>query len=68
MMLAILFSVKTMELLENGLQPYSGVTPLFSMRIESKLSLQSCWRLDADAWCKRTLTDSRTDSFRFRVE
>ena len=35
MTLAILFSLKTMELLENGLQPHSGVTPLFSMRTES---------------------------------
>ena len=28
--LAILFSLKTMELLDNGLHPHSGVTPLFS--------------------------------------
>ena len=29
---AVLFSYKTMEPLENGLQPHSGVTPLFSLR------------------------------------
>ena len=28
----ILLSWKAIELLENGLQPYSGETPLFSMR------------------------------------
>ena len=32
MTLAILFSLKTMESLENGLQPQSGETPLFSVR------------------------------------
>ena len=31
--LVILFLLKTMESLENGLQPHSGVTALFSMRI-----------------------------------
>ena len=35
MTLAILFSLKTMESLENGLQTQSGATPLFSMRTES---------------------------------
>ena len=38
MMLAILFSLKTMESLENGFQPQSGATPLFSLR---KVSLES---------------------------
>ena len=55
MTLAILFSLKTMELLENRLQPHSGVTPLFSIRTESLVSSQSCGRIDADAWCKRAL-------------
>ena len=55
MTLAILFSLKTMELLENRLRPYSGVTPLFSIRTESLVSSQSCRRIDADAWCKRGL-------------
>ena len=32
MMLALLLSLKTMELLRNVLQPHSGVTPLFSMK------------------------------------
>ena len=31
---AILFSLKTMESLENGLKTQSGVTPLLSMRTE----------------------------------
>ena len=53
MTLAILFSLKTMESLENGLQPYSGVTPLISMRIVSLASWQS-YR-SVDAWCKRAL-------------
>ena len=39
MMLAILFALKTMELLENGLQPKSGEMPLFLMRA---VSLVSC--------------------------
>ena len=38
MMLAVLFQLKTMELFENGLQPHSGVTPLFSLRIVSLVS------------------------------
>ena len=41
--LAILFSLKSMETFENGLQPHSGV------------SLQSCRSVDTDAWCKRAL-------------
>ena len=45
MMLAILFSLKSMETLENGLQTHSGA------------SLQSCCSVDADAWCKRALID-----------
>ena len=39
MTLAILVSLKTMESLENGLQPNSGVTPLFSMRPVLTLTL-----------------------------
>ena len=31
------------------------VTPLFSMRTELIVSLQSCRSVDADAWCKRAL-------------
>ena len=47
--------LKTMELLENRLQPDSGVTPLFSMRTVSLALSQSCSSIDADAWCKRAL-------------
>ena len=43
MMLAILFSLKSMEMLENGLQQHSGA------------SLQSCYSVDANAWCKWAL-------------
>ena len=53
MTLAILFSLKTMELLENRLQPHSGVTPLFSIRTESLVSSQSCRSIDAECFCKR---------------
>ena len=42
-MLAILFSLKSMETLENGLQTHSGA------------SLASCHSVDADAWCKWAL-------------
>ena len=45
MTLVILVSLKTMELLKNGLQPHSGVTPLFSMTTVSLASSQSC-----EAW------------------
>ena len=55
MMLVILFSLKSIELFENRLQPHSGATPLFSMRTISLASLQSCSSIDADAWCKRAL-------------
>ena len=56
MTLAILFSLKTVELLENGLQTHSGAIPLISMRTESQASSQSGRSVDADAWCKRAFT------------
>ena len=43
MTLAILFSLKSIEKLENGLQTYSGA------------SSQSCHSVVTDAWCKRAL-------------
>ena len=49
MMLAILFSLKSVESLENRL------TPLFLMRTESQALSSS----DADAWCKWALTRRR---------
>ena len=55
MMLVILFSLKSVESLENRLQPRSGATSLFSMRTESLASSLSCCSVDADAWCKRAL-------------
>ena len=57
MTLAILFSLKTMESLENRLKTQSGATPLFSMRTESQASSQSCRTVDADAWYKWALND-----------
>ena len=40
---------------QSGLQPYSGVTLLFSMRTESLAPSQSFRSVDSDAWYKRTL-------------
>ena len=48
MILALLFSLKSTASLENGLQPYSGVTLLFSTRTVLLASLQSCRSVDAD--------------------
>ena len=56
MTLEILFSLKTMESLQNGVAIHFQVTLLFWMRRESLASLQSC--LDVDAWCKWTLNCS----------
>ena len=56
MTLMILFSMKTMKSLENGLQPQSGATPLFSMRTVSLASWQSCRSIDIAAWCKQTFS------------
>ena len=55
MTLAIPFSLKTMESLQNAVATYFQVTPLISMRIKSLVSSQSCRSLDADVWCKRAL-------------
>ena len=44
-----------MQLLQNGLQPHSEGTPLFSMRTGSLASSQSGRSIDADAQCKRSL-------------
>ena len=50
MMLAILFSLKTMESL------HFWVTPLFSMKTEPLAPPQSYCTVDADVWCKLALT------------
>ena len=55
MTLAILFSLKTIESLQNGVATYFQATPLFSMRTVSLVSSQSCCSVDADAQCKRGL-------------
>ena len=54
MTLTILFSLKSVESLENGLQTQSGVTPLFSMSTE--LQASSLSRHSVDARCKWVLT------------
>ena len=56
MTLAIVFSLKTMESLQIGVATHFRVTPSFSMRRVSLASSQSCLSVDADIWCKRTLT------------
>ena len=58
MMLGILFSLKTMESPQNGFQPHSGVTPLFSVKTLPVVSWLSCRSIDADARCKRALNQS----------
>ena len=52
MTLAILFLLKTLESLQNGVATYFQATPLFSMRTELQASSQSCRSGDADAQCK----------------
>ena len=53
-MLAILFSLKTMESLQNGVATHFQATPLFSMRT-ILLASSTCHSADADAWCKWAL-------------
>ena len=47
----MLFSLKTMESLQNEVATHFQVPPLFSMRTESLVSSQSCHSFDSDAWC-----------------
>ena len=49
MTVAILFSLKTMESLQNGVATHFQVTPSFTMITESIASSQHCRRVDADA-------------------
>ena len=53
MMLAILFSFRSIKLLLNKIATHFRDAPLFSIRTELLVSSQSCRRIDADAWCKR---------------
>ena len=55
MTLAILFSLKTVELLQIGFATHFQAIPLFSVGTESQVSLQHCHSVDADAWYKRAL-------------
>ena len=59
MTLAILFSLNTMKSLQNEVATHFQATPLFSMKTESHASSQSCRNIDADAWCKQTLTEKQ---------
>ena len=56
MMLAILFSLKTTELLQNGVETHFQTTPLFLMRTVLVASSQSHHSVNTDTWCKRALT------------
>ena len=64
-MLVILVRLKTMQLIQNGLQPYSGATPLFSMRTGSVASSQSCCSGDDDAWYTGALKQPKEGSLAF---
>ena len=55
MMLAILFSLKTIESLQNGVATYFPVTPLFSMRTVLLASSQRCRKVEADTRCEKAL-------------
>ena len=66
MTLANMFSLKSVELLENKLQPHCRVTPLFSMRTELQASSLSCRSVDADAWCKWSLSEQVWTGFQCR--
>ena len=55
MMLAILFSLKTIESLHNGVATHFGATALFSIRPVLLASSQYCRGVDADGQCKRAL-------------
>ena len=54
MMLAILFSLKTMKSLQNGVAIHFQATLLLSIRTELLALSQSYRNNEADAWCKRT--------------
>ena len=62
MMLAILFLLKTMESLQNGVAIDFQATPLFSLRTLSLASLLSCLSIDANVLCKRTLSNETSCS------
>ena len=56
MTLSILFLLKTMGSLQNGVEIHFQVTTLLSMITELLASSQSCHTIDADAWYKWALT------------
>ena len=57
-MLGVLVSLKTMQLLQNGVASHFRATPLFSMRTVSLASSQLCRSVYAGAWCKLVLTNT----------
>ena len=58
MTLTTLFSLKTMESLQNWVATHFRMTLLFLMRTLLLASSQSCSSVVVDAWCKRALKDS----------
>ena len=56
--------IKTMELLENGLQLQCGATSLSSRRTELLVLSQSCRNIDAEAWYEWALSGF---SYRFDI-
>ena len=63
-MSAIMFSLKTIKSLQNEVAYHFQMTPLFSIRVVSLASLQSCCIIDADVWCKRTFILKRKSRLR----
>ena len=49
------YLLKTIESLQIGVGTHFRVTPMFSMKMVSLGSLQSCRRHDTEAWCKRAI-------------
>ena len=65
MALAILFSLKTMESLQNGVATHYGATALFSIRLVSLASSQDCHRVDIK--CKRALKVTHSVTLRWQL-
>ena len=59
MLLAILFSLKTMKSLQNGVATHFQPTPFFSMRTVQLVSSQSCCSVEADAGVNGPLHDEQ---------
>ena len=62
MILAMLFSFKTMDLLQIEVATHFQAIPLISMRTQSLASSQSCRSVDADAWCKWAFNNAQKET------